>query len=47
VSVRETLSIVDRAFLIHDGRVILQGTSEEIVNDPIARKNYLGENFRY
>jgi lipopolysaccharide export system ATP-binding protein len=46
-SVRETLSIVDRAFLIHDGRVILQGTSEEIVNDPIARKNYLGENFRY
>lgn len=46
-SVRETLSIVDRAFLIHDGHVILQGTSEEIVNNPIARKNYLGENFRY
>lgn len=46
-SVRETLSIVDRAFLIHDGKVILQGTSEEIVNDPIARKNYLGENFRF
>jgi lipopolysaccharide export system ATP-binding protein len=46
-SVRETLSIVDRAFLIHDGHVILQGTSEEIVNDPIARKNYLGENFRF
>lgn len=46
-SVRETLTIVDRAFLIHDGRVILQGTSEEIVNDPIARKNYLGENFRF
>jgi lipopolysaccharide export system ATP-binding protein len=46
-SVRETLSIVDRAFLIHDGRVILQGTSEEIVNNPIARQNYLGENFRF
>ena len=46
-SVRETLTIVDRAFLIHDGHVILQGTSEEIVNDPIARKNYLGENFRF
>jgi lipopolysaccharide export system ATP-binding protein len=46
-SVRETLSIVDRAYLIHDGKVILQGTSEEIVNDPMARKNYLGENFRY
>jgi lipopolysaccharide export system ATP-binding protein len=46
-SVRETLSIVDRACLIHDGRVILQGTSDEIVNDPVARKNYLGENFRF
>lgn len=46
-SVRETLTIVDRAFLIHDGHVILQGTSQEIVNDPIARKNYLGENFRF
>ena len=46
-SVRETLTIVDRAFLIHDGHVILQGTTEEIVNNPIARKNYLGENFRF
>ena len=46
-SVRETLSIVDRACLIHDGRVILQGTTDEIVNDPVARKNYLGENFRF
>ena len=46
-SVRETLTIVDRAFLIHDGHVILQGTCQEIVNDPIARKNYLGENFRF
>jgi ABC-type lipopolysaccharide export system ATPase subunit len=27
--------------------VILQGTSDEIVNDPVARKNYLGENFRF
>lgn len=45
-SVRETLSIVDRAFLIHDGRVILEGASEELVNDPTARKYYLGEDFR-
>lgn len=44
-SVRETLSITDRAFLIHDGRVILEGASEELVNDPIARKYYLGETF--
>jgi lipopolysaccharide export system ATP-binding protein len=45
-SVRETLSIVDRAFLIHDGRVILEGASEVLVNDPMARKHYLGEDFR-
>ena len=45
-SVRETLSITDRAFLIHDGRVILEGASDELVNDPIARKHYLGDDFR-
>lgn len=45
-SVRETLSITDRAFLIHDGRVILEGASDDLVNDPIARKHYLGEDFR-
>jgi lipopolysaccharide export system ATP-binding protein len=45
-SVRETLSITDRAFLIHDGRVILEGNSTELVDDPIARKYYLGEDFR-
>ena len=45
-SVRETLAITDRAFLIHDGRVILEGASQELVDDPIARKHYLGEDFR-
>jgi lipopolysaccharide export system ATP-binding protein len=45
-SVRETLTITDRAFLIHDGRVILEGPSMELVDDPIARKHYLGEDFR-
>lgn len=45
-SVRETLSITDRAFLIHDGRVILEGASDELVNDPIARKHYLGDDFK-
>ena len=45
-SVRETLSITDRAFLIHDGRVILEGASAELVDDPIARKYYLGEDFK-
>ncbi len=45
-SVRETLRITDRAFLIHDGRVILEGKSQELVDDPVARKHYLGEDFR-
>lgn len=45
-SVRETLTITDRAFLIHDGRVILEGDSQELVNDPLARKHYLGEDFK-
>ena len=45
-SVRETLSITDRAFLIHDGRVILEGASKDLVDDPIARRYYLGEDFK-
>lgn len=44
-NVRETLGIVDRAYLIHEGRVLLQGTRDEIVNDPVARERYLGANF--
>jgi lipopolysaccharide export system ATP-binding protein len=44
-NVRETLGIVDRAYLIHEGRVLLQGTREEIINDPVARERYLGANF--
>lgn len=46
-NVRETLSIVDRAYLIHDGRVILEGSAQSLVNDPLARKHYLGEEFRW
>ena len=44
-NVRETLSIVDRAYLIHDGTVLCEGTSEFLVNDEQSRKFYLGENF--
>jgi len=45
-SVRETLGIADRAYLIHDGRVILEGPSEKIADHPLARKHYLGEEFK-
>ncbi|MDR2981283.1 MAG: LPS export ABC transporter ATP-binding protein [Puniceicoccales bacterium] len=45
-NVRETLSIVDRAYLIHQGRVLVEGTAEFIINDPNSRRFYLGEDFR-
>jgi len=45
-NVRETLNIVDRAYLISEGRVESQGTKDFLLNDPISRKLYLGENFR-
>jgi lipopolysaccharide export system ATP-binding protein len=44
-NVRETLSIVDRACLIFEGRVLREGTRDFLVNDEIARQLYLGENF--
>ncbi len=44
-NVRETLSIVDRAYLIHEGKVLCEGTSEFLVSDTLSRKFYLGENF--
>jgi len=44
-NVRETLEITDRAYLIHQGELIISGQSEDIINDPIAKKFYLGENF--
>ncbi|MFT5904837.1 MAG: lipopolysaccharide export system ATP-binding protein [Cryomorphaceae bacterium] len=43
--VRETLKIVDHAYVMDDGKVILQGSANEIANDPIAKKHYLGEDF--
>jgi lipopolysaccharide export system ATP-binding protein len=44
-NVRETLSIVDRAYLIFDGRVETQGPKDFLINDPVARRVYLGESF--
>ncbi|MEY3392490.1 MAG: hypothetical protein RLZZ322_1339 [Verrucomicrobiota bacterium] len=45
-NVRETLAIVDRAYLIHQGRVLVSGTPSEIVNNPESRRHYLGDGFR-
>lgn len=45
-NVRETLGIVDRAYILHDGHVLRSGTAAEIVDDPQVRQVYLGEGFR-
>lgn len=45
-NVRETLSVVNRAYLVYDGQLLKEGTSEDLVNDPEVREKYLGENFR-
>jgi lipopolysaccharide export system ATP-binding protein len=44
-NVRETLKLVDRAYLIHKGQVVYEGTGEAMLNDPKAREIYLGPDF--
>lgn len=44
-NVRETLAIVDRAYLLHEGAILSEGTSEFLINDPKSREFYLGEDF--
>ena len=45
-NVRETLSVVNRAYLVYEGRLLKEGSSRELVEDPEVREKYLGENFR-
>ncbi len=45
-NVRETLEIVDRAYILHDGLVLMSGTTEEVVQDENVRRVYLGQSFR-
>jgi len=45
-NVRETLEIIDRAYILHDGAVLMSGTPEEVVADANVRRVYLGESFR-
>lgn len=44
-NVRETLHIVDHAYLLHEGKLILEGEAHDIAADPLARQHYLGEDF--
>jgi lipopolysaccharide export system ATP-binding protein len=45
-NVRETLNITDRAYIISDGKILREGTPEQLTNDDEVKKVYLGENFR-
>jgi lipopolysaccharide export system ATP-binding protein len=45
-NVRETLSITDRAYLISEGKILISGTAQDLINNPQARSIYLGEKFR-
>ena len=45
-NVRETLSITDRSYLIYEGRILIEGTAEVLLNDPKAREFYLGWDFK-
>ena len=44
-NVRETLAITDRAYVVFQGQILLEGTAEHLANDPEARRIYLGESF--
>ncbi|MFL2789131.1 MAG: LPS export ABC transporter ATP-binding protein [Paracoccaceae bacterium] len=45
-NVSDTLKLVDRAYILHDGQMLMSGTTEEIVNDENVRRVYLGSNFK-
>lgn len=44
-NVRETLGITDRAYILHQGKILIEGNAKDIAKDPQAKKIYLGENF--
>ncbi len=45
-NVRETLEITDRAYIIYEGKILLEGSTDFLINNPQARKLYLGEKFK-
>ncbi len=46
-SVRETLEVTDRAYIMHQGVILTQGSAAQLINDPIVRETYLGEHFYF
>ena len=45
-NVRETLQIIDRAYIMSEGRILASGTAEELYSNPLVRQHYLGEDFK-
>ncbi|MDR3306820.1 MAG: LPS export ABC transporter ATP-binding protein [Endomicrobium sp.] len=45
-NVRETLEIIDRAYIIYEGKILLEGSAKDLLGNPKARKVYLGNNFK-
>lgn len=45
-NVRETLEVIDRAYIMYQGKILLEGKAQDLLDNPEARKVYLGENFR-
>ncbi|MDR2251547.1 MAG: LPS export ABC transporter ATP-binding protein [Endomicrobium sp.] len=45
-NVRETLEIIDRAYIIYEGKILLEGSAKELLDNPKAKKVYLGDNFK-
>ncbi|GMO67015.1 MAG: LPS export ABC transporter ATP-binding protein [Endomicrobiia bacterium] len=45
-NVRETLEIIDRAYVIHEGRILIEGNAKELLENSEAKKVYLGDNFK-
>ncbi len=45
-NVRETLQIIDRAYIMSEGRILASGTAEDLYQNPLVRQHYLGEDFR-
>ena len=44
--VRETLAIVDRAYILNEGQILVSGSAQDVLDSPLARQFYLGEGFR-
>ena len=44
-NVRETLAITDRSYIIHEGKILTSGTAQQLLEDPVARRFYLGDRF--